>query len=141
MLQADGGFTVRTQCLTNLWDHHTMLGLYPLKVLVIMKIIPYVSAIFNPPVWKWYFEAGRLNVKMIFVMLTFYYFCYLWIFKLSVLQKKAEKTVKHVIISFGLSCQISITYLLNPKKERKSSIAPQLVSDLGIKIWRTFILF
>lgn len=74
-------------------------------------------------------------------MLKFYYFCYLWIFKLSVLQKKAEKTVKHVIISFGLSCQISITYLLNPKKERKSSIAPQLVSDLGIKIWRTFILF
>lgn len=141
MLQADGGCTVRTQCLTNLWDHHTMLGLYPLKVLVIMKIIPYVSAIFNPPVWKWYFEAGRLNVKMIFVMLKFYYFCYLWIFKLSVLQKKAEKTVKHVIISFGLSCQISITYLLNPKKERKSSIAPQLVSDLGIKIWRTFILF
>lgn len=119
----------------------TTQGLYPLKVLVIMKIIPYVSAIFNPPVWKWYFEAGRLNVKMIFVMLKFYYFCYLWIFKLSVLQKKAEKTVKHVIISFGLSCQISITYLLNPKKERKSSIAPQLVSDLGIKIWRTFILF
>lgn len=55
----------------NLWDHHTMLGLYPLKVLVIMKIIPYVSAIFNPPEWKWYFEIGRLNVKMIFVMLKF----------------------------------------------------------------------
>lgn len=64
LLQADGG-SVCTQCLTNLWDHHTMLGLYPLKVLVIMKKIPYVSAIFNPPEWKWYFETGRLNIKMI----------------------------------------------------------------------------
>lgn len=92
LLQADGGSTVRTQCLTNLWAHHTMLGLYSkLKVLVIMKIIPYVSAIFNPPEWKWYFETGRLNIKMVFVMLKFNYFCYLWIFKLSGLQKKGRK--------------------------------------------------
>lgn len=60
--------------LTHLLVHHLMQGLCQscpkLIVLVINKIISYVSVMANPPL------CGRFSIKIIFLKLKCNYFCY-----------------------------------------------------------------